>query len=245
MGQYDIRIVIDCKDYNRPVDIKDVEECSGLFEDVSAQRGVIVCPAGFTKKAKIRAQQFQIDLYSPVDTDPHKWQARLKVPTVCDFRDAKISFGFSVTAPFPFELPNDFIRNTRVTDAQSGDDLGTMLSIASRQWDAGKYPTEVGEHEEIPLLPNPLKMDNGYAMQIPVNLFVGLTVSQTLFFGQFPITRLSGFHDAISGGIITNAFEVGLLSLEEVHKWRKLADISEAPVKPVLQLSGLYGWSED
>jgi hypothetical protein len=34
VGQYDVRIVLDCKDYNQPVDIKDVEECAGLFEDV-------------------------------------------------------------------------------------------------------------------------------------------------------------------------------------------------------------------
>jgi hypothetical protein len=47
IGQYDIKIVIECKDYKTPVDIKDVESCSGLFEDVRAQRGVIVCPAGF------------------------------------------------------------------------------------------------------------------------------------------------------------------------------------------------------
>jgi hypothetical protein len=245
VGQYDIRIVIDCKDYKTPVDIKDVEECSGLFEDVAAQRGVIVCPAGFTKNAKARAQQLQIDLYSPVDTDPHKWQARLKAPAVCDFREARISFGVAVTAPHPFALPNDFMRTSRVTDAQSGEDLGTMLSIASREWNSGRYPTEVGEHERIPILPKALQMDNGYGAQIPVALTVGLLVSQTLFYGQFPITRLSGFHDAIGNGIITNAFEIGLLSLKEVHNWRKLSDISEAPVKPVLKLSGLYGWSED
>lgn len=244
IGQYEIRIVIDCKDYKTPVDIKDVEECYGLFEDVAAQRGVIVCPAGFTKNAKTRAQHLQIDLYSPVDTSPHKWQARLKVPTICDFRDAKISFGVSVTSPYPCMLPNDFMRTARVTDAHTGEELGTMLSIATGQWDAGLYPSEVGEHERIPMLPKPLKMDNGYAMQIPVDLTIGLQVTQTLFYGQFPITRLSGFHDAIRGGIITNAFEVGLLSLEEVHTWRKLSDISEAPVKPVLKLSGLYGWSE-
>jgi hypothetical protein len=99
VGQYDVRIVLDCKDYKHPIDIKDVEECAGLFDDVSAMKGVMVCPAGFTKNAKARAQQLQIDLYSPVDTQPHKWQARLKIPAVCDFRDARISFGVSVTAP--------------------------------------------------------------------------------------------------------------------------------------------------
>jgi Restriction endonuclease len=246
VGQYDIRIVIDCKDYKTPVDIKDVEECSGLFEDVSAQRGVIVCPAGFTKNAKIRAQQLQIDLYSPVDTDPHKWQARLKIPSVCDFRQAKISFGVSCSAPYPFKLPGDFIHSAVVTDAQTGGELGSMLSIASKEWDEGRYPKEPGEHERVPLLPNPLKMDNGHGTQIPVDLTVGLLVEQHIYYGQFPIIRLSGFHDAISDGIISNAFTVGLLSLEEVtSQWRRLTGISEAPVKPVLTLTGLYGWAAD
>lgn len=245
VGQYDIRIIIDCKDYKTPVDIKGVEECSRLFEDVSAQRGVIVCPAGFTKNAKARAQQLQIDLYSPVDTDPHKWQARLKAPAICEFREAVMSFGFSQSAPYPLLLRNDFFRMSRVTDAELGEDLGTMVSIASRRWNSGEYPIEVGEHKDVPISSRPVKMDNGYGMQVPVDLTVTLEVSQTLFFGQFPITRLSGFHDAIGDGIITNAFEVGLLSLEEVHRWRKLSDVCEAPVKPVLHLRGLYGWSDD
>src|ERR1700761_8154632 len=130
VGQYDVRIVLDCKDYKPPVDIKDVEECTGLFEDVSAMRGVIVCPAGFTKNAKARAQQLQIDLYSPVDTEPHKWQARLKVPAVCDFREARMSFGVSTTGG-PFRLPSDFMTASKVTDAETDEELGTAYSIAS------------------------------------------------------------------------------------------------------------------
>jgi Restriction endonuclease len=246
VGQYDIRIVIDCKDYKAPVDIKDVEECSGLFDDVSAQRGVIVCPAGFTKNAKARAQQLQIDLYSPVDTDPHKWQVRLKVPCVCDFREAKISFGVRASSPHPFSLPGDFIQSTLVTDAETGAELGSMWSIASKEWNEGRYPMEPGEHGRVPLLSKPVKMDNGHGMHIPINLDVGLLVEQHLFFGQFPIIRLSGFHDAISDGIITNAFTLGLLSPEEVtSQWRRLTSMSEAPVKPVLTLTGLYGWSAE
>ena len=92
----------------------------------------------------------------------------------------------------------------------------------------------------------PLKMDNGHGIEIPVDLDVGLLVEQHLYFGQFPIIRLSGFHDAIADDIITNAFTVGLFSLKEVtSRWRRLASMSEAPVKPVLILTGLYGWSED
>lgn len=245
IGQYDLRIVIDCKDYKHPVDIKGVEECAGLFEDVSAHRGVIVCPAGFTKNAKARAQQLQIDLYSPADTEPHKWQARLKMPAVCDFRSAKISFGVIVSAPKPFMLRDDFITTYKITDANTGADLGTYLSIASDEWNAGRYNVEPGEHKRVPVLPTPVMMENGYGEQIPVELTIGLLVTQTLFYGQFPVTKLSGFKDEIGGGIITNAFEVGLLSLDEVHTWRKLDDLSQAPVKPVITMFGLYSWYDE
>ena len=47
IGQYEIQIVIDCKDYARPVNVKGVEEFYGLLDDVGAQRGVLVCPQGF------------------------------------------------------------------------------------------------------------------------------------------------------------------------------------------------------
>jgi predicted Mrr-cat superfamily restriction endonuclease len=78
IGQYEMKIVIDSKDYKVPVDVKGVEEFYGLVTDVGANKGVLVCPAGFTKAAKERAEGFLIDLYRPVDTGDHKWKA-----TVC------------------------------------------------------------------------------------------------------------------------------------------------------------------
>ena len=82
VGQYDIRIIIDCKDHKNPVDVKGalVGEFYSLFEDVGVQKGVLVCPAGFTKAAKNLAQDKLLDLYSPVDTGPHKWRAKPIVP---------------------------------------------------------------------------------------------------------------------------------------------------------------------
>src|SRR5882672_5121009 len=42
VGQYHIRIVIDCKDYKTPIDVKGVEEFIGLAEDVGANKGAII-----------------------------------------------------------------------------------------------------------------------------------------------------------------------------------------------------------
>ena len=45
IGQYTMRIVIDCKDYSKPIDVKGVEEFNGLVQDVRAHKGALVCPS--------------------------------------------------------------------------------------------------------------------------------------------------------------------------------------------------------
>jgi hypothetical protein len=123
----EIQIIIDCKDYNRPVDVKGVEEFDGLLRDVGAQKGVLVCPKGFTETAKARAAGLQIDLYSPVDTDAHKWQASVTIPALCDFRSAAMSFALSTTAPAPFKLFDEFYSKHIIFDSE-GKPLGTALA---------------------------------------------------------------------------------------------------------------------
>ncbi len=243
VGQYEIRIVIECKDQARPVDVKGVEAFYGLLGDVGGQKGVLVCPSGFTRTAKARAEGLQIDLYSPVDTEPHKWQARVAVPALCDFRSAAMSFRILNRGPYSFQMPNDFFQQNRLYDDE-GSHRGTALENAVDKWNNGEYPTEVGEHRRLPILDKvTVNTDNGYGKVVPVDLSVSLVVQKDLYFGQFPITELSGFKDELRGGIITNAFTVGLLSPEDVEReWKRISDVDQAPVKPVVTLTGLVCW---
>ncbi len=243
IGQYEIQIVIDCKDYARPVDVKGVEEFYGLLSDVGAQKGVLVCPKGFSEAAKTRAEGWQIDLYSPVDTDPHKWQAKPAIPALCDFRTAAMAFGVSMSAPLPFTMPPDFIANNIVYDKEKNE-LGTMLVNAMDKWNEGRFPSELGEHPGLPIFDTlEVMTDNGHGMIVPVEMYVSLHVERLLYFGQFPIRQISGFKDELSGGIITNAFTVGILSPDEVERdWQKINTEEEAPINPVIHLAGLVGW---
>ena len=61
VGQYKIQIVIDCKDHKKPIDVKGVGEFYTLMTDVRAQKGVLVCPTGFSAAAKTLAKTKQID----------------------------------------------------------------------------------------------------------------------------------------------------------------------------------------
>lgn len=56
-GESHKRIIVEAKFQKRPIDIKTVEEFEGMMRDVNAQRGILVCPNGYTKSAFRRAQE--------------------------------------------------------------------------------------------------------------------------------------------------------------------------------------------
>jgi hypothetical protein len=243
IGQYEMRIIIDCKDHASPVDVNGVGEFLGVINDVGAQKGAMVCPKGFTEAAKAYAKKAQIELYSPVDTDPHKWQIKATAPMICDFRGMKISFGISVSAPVPFTMPYNYFSELVVYD-ENDNPLGTPLEVALKRWEAGELPTEPGKHEDIPNFPVAVtRVDNGYGMRIPVKLTISLIVYQELYFGQLPIVKIRGLKDEHTGLVITNAFTTGNLRPEDVQKnWLRLEPGQTPPLPPLLTAQGLYCW---
>lgn len=246
IGQYDIKIVIDCKDYKHPVDVKGVEEFAGLLDDVGAQRGVLVCPAGFSSNAKTRAAGLQIDLYSPVDTEPHKWQASPTMPAICDFRVAAIGFGVSTSAPLPFRIMPGFFSDNVVFD-QDGNELGTCYTKMVERWNGGELADKLGVAEDIPIFGDQsVQTDNGYGQLCPVKLYAHIAVHEQLFSGQLPIRKMSGFKDEMTGLVITNAFSIGLLDPEEISaNWKPIKSEDELEVRPVIRLQGVVCWDED
>jgi hypothetical protein len=243
IGQYEMLIVLDCKDHARPVDVIGVEAFHELLDDVGAHKGALVCPTGFTKAAKERATGYGVDLYSPVDTDPHKWQVMVAVPMLCDFRTAQIAFEIQAPAPKPFSMPYDFFNALMAFDSESKRELGIPMLVAMARWINGEFPTEPGEHEHLPLYGTPTVMvDNGYNDLVPVEIFVHLLVQQRLFFGALPIKRISGFKDELSGHLIANAFTTGIINPAEVETtWIQLRSEQDAPQPPLIKLVGLVG----
>jgi hypothetical protein len=246
IGQYEINIVIDCKDYKHPVDVKGVEEFSGLLDDVGAQKGVLVCPVGFTANAKRRAEGLQIDLYSPVDTDPHKWQVSPTIPALCDFRIAAFSFGLSCSAPMPFMIRSNFFNENKVFDENSNE-LGTCYGKIVDRWNSGELSDNIGITERVNIFGDiPVLTDNGYGQLCPVSLYVGIEVREQLFSGQLPIMQMSGFKDELTGHVITNAFSVGLLDPQEIdEKWQPVKSEDELAIKPVIRLQGVVCWDSN
>ncbi len=242
IGQLSMTIAIECKDLSSPADVKVIDGFHTVIDDIAAHKGILVCPSGFTKAAKEMAKSYQIELYSPVDTEPHKWTVKPFLPAIFDFIDAGIAFGISQSEPLPFKIPYDFF-NLTVYD-EDGNEIGNTWECTIKKWNEGAFPTEVGVHDNINVFGDQItKIDNGYGQLTRVKLYISLHVRSTLFLGELPISEISGFRDEQTGDVITNAFTTGLISPEEVEKnWKKVGSIEDAPIKPFMILQGLVGW---
>jgi hypothetical protein len=244
IGRYEFLIVIDCKDHSRKLDVRGVGEFYDLVTDVGAHRGVLVCPKGFTSGALSRAKELQIDLYSPVDTDPHKWKVKATVPCIVDYRSAAISFSLSVSSPHPWVLPQDFLNSSMIYNDKD-EPLGTIVETGFNNWFEGKYPTEPGVHEDQPIFGsedtftnvNPKSTEKG-----PITLSANVHVTQRFYFGHAEIPKISGFFDHHSGGVITNAFEVFVNHDEVEESWQIIDKIEDAPVRPLFISTGLVAY---
>ncbi|MFA7379843.1 MAG: restriction endonuclease [Bacteroidia bacterium] len=71
IGGNDIKIIIDCKLYNKKVDVKDVESFISMAADIGAEKGLMITEQGYTEAALQRAfnnpDHIELDIYSLKD----------------------------------------------------------------------------------------------------------------------------------------------------------------------------------
>jgi len=236
IGQYDILIAIDCKDYQYPLDVKDIEEFLGLVKDIRANKGVMVASNGFTDTAKRIGEKSGLNLYRLVDTQAHDWQTYVTIPVICDFRRIqKYRFVIpnSVASFLPSMDPNEIV--------VYGLDYARQVTIKDLiqiQWNSGKLPSEPGEHRSIPLT----KVITSFTKDevFEADIFADIVVERRYFFGQLPLIQGRGFINEYTGGLMTPGFTTDWLDAAEVERsWRQLDSIDEIAVNPVLRLVAL------
>jgi hypothetical protein len=107
VGQFDRLIVMDCKDYKKPVDIGDIEQFIGMVGDVGAQKGAMISTSGFSKAAQRRATEAGIDLFAlsmPRVRTGEPTSARPSYGTSRFSRE--LSFRLHLGGPFSRSLPS-------------------------------------------------------------------------------------------------------------------------------------------
>ncbi len=232
IGQYEILIAIDCKDYKVPVDVKDIEEFIGLVKDIRANKGVMVAANGFTDTAKRIGGKAGLNLYRLIDTEAHDWQTYVSIPVICDFR--RMRFQFIIPQFLASVDPREIV----LYDSNHNR-LGTTETLLLTRWNSGELPSELGEHKNITVSKVPTKVSYG-GQFLEVNILANIMVKCRLFFGELPLIQVRGFADEYDGHIITRECTTGWLDVGEVERdWRQLASFDEIAIKPVIILTAL------
>lgn len=240
VGQFNLLIVIDCKDYSHPIDVKNVEEFLGLVEDVGANKGALVASAGFSKTAKKRAQDAGVDVYSLVDVEDHDWKSYVAIPVVCDFR----GFGMS---RFIIRSSNAILAEIAQQDPRLipiyGQDhtyIGTPLTLLWAMWNRREISEEPGlRRSSLNLNPIFVKAQDGRFEYIEI--ISEFEILRKLYFGELPLTKFSGFRDEATGKlllpgkteIITDYIDV----VDVETNWQRIPSLKTLAVKPLMTLT--------
>lgn len=240
VGQYELLIIIDCKDNKRPVDVKGVESFIGLTKDVGANKGAIISAKGFTKSAYRRAIDAGVDLYTLVDAEAEEWQSYLTAPILLDLRSfTERTFHFSDLEPGANIEIQGNKRPAIYLYRENGDVIDSIHNLFNRKWQDGAFPIEPGEYDNLELVEGQAFLKGNNRLQ-PVNVMVSFTVEKILLFGQVPIVKGKGLLDNAQKQLIrsenfsTASLGIDGIRLVEVEKnWRRIESSDELAIDPV------------
>ena len=210
VAQYEILVVIDCKDYKRPVDIKKMGEFITTVQDVRANKGAIISSSGFTKNAITLATQKGIDTLRLVDTGSKNWKAYVSIPTLLErtyLKTYSLRFNFKSRPRLVMTTDLSFLQ----VFSEDGTLLGTVGEILGRKWNKEGIPHEPGEYEVL-LVKNGLFSGGEEMTEATLKATVG--VARDFYFGQLPID-VRGFKNEQTGGLITRE-----LTTESIEPFR-------------------------
>jgi hypothetical protein len=248
VAQFPILVVIDCKDYAVPVNVKSIEEFAGLVEDVRANKGVMVASNGFTPAAVSVAKNKGIDTLCLIDSKGVDWKTFVTVPLLIE--DTSIE-QYSLTVSgvgrsiLPY-APEELVELPMQAD--DGTSLGTPLKVMHRKWNKEQIPHEPGIHD-VGLGKQVSVEYDGVKSKIDITAHV--VVKRNFYLGPLQVYT-QGFHDAQTGSLITkelrtDSINAGAIARGEVPGWKRLDVTDGSTVRAMMRLavSSAYGDEDD
>jgi Restriction endonuclease len=249
VGQYPILIVIDCKDYAEPLDVKDVESFSGMVKDVRANRGALITSSSFTKAALNLAQNHGIDTFRLVDTETVDWKSLAAIPCLLDRTYIHgFMYRFGAVGAEHIKIPVSPDEQSRLEFySVDGAKQGTLRAMVERKWDKAEMPREQGDHV-VQLGQHLITRFRDIESHQKIDAIV--RVNRTFYFGPLPV-KLRGLQNMQTGGVITRAVTTDFIEFHKIatgqdKNWKQIDDPSQlAVLKPAITLGYCDVYSDD
>lgn len=236
VGQFDLLIVVDCKDHADKLDIKVVEEFTAMVSDVRANKGAIIASRGFTPAAITYAKHHGIDTYQLVDAESLDWNGYASIPALL-ITEGFAGYTFRIHHPPLFHIgQSDVTENTMVYTA-SGSAIGRIYDLIVTAW--RDVRRDLFGDQVVTLCPSGF-IDVDSKKVGPVLIEASIRNERKLYFGNWPV-RIGGLNDVQSGKkitqeVVTTALDMEKLIAGELPFWHEIESEGDLATIPSLRL---------
>lgn len=236
IGQYDILVVIECKDYKRPVDVSTVEAFVTKLRDVRANKGAIISGKGFSKAATSLAAKHGIETFRYVDTQSKDWKAYMAINAAAE---VVVMTRYQFQVSDFVELPGDFVQTVPDLEIYSPDDsmpIGKVRDILFSKWNENKVPEEEGLQEIVLVERGLIGHQRGSLYRATIKAVI--EVERKFYFGPLPVD-LIGLHNQQTGGVVTRSFTTEPIEIEklftgQLEGWRQVPRRDDLAISPLM-----------
>jgi hypothetical protein len=239
VAQYNLLIVIECKDEARPLDVGTIGKFASLLQDVEANKGVMISTSGYTPAAIELARHRGIVTRTYIDTEGLDWHSELSISALIESRSIKSwQARFSAISGFEWDHPNDDKSLPLIeTYAEDGTERGPIIILLGKAWHGDEALQEPGVQQV--LLAEHALIDVG-GRRVHTRIEATLVVRQSFHSGQLPV-RMTGFRDEHDGSLSTSSlqiepFEPAQLISGHVPGWVELQSEKEVAVKAMFRV---------
>jgi hypothetical protein len=237
VGQFDVSIVIDCKDYKDRVDVKDVEAFIAMIEDLAVTKGAIVSASGFSEPAIRRAKDAGIDTYELIATGDHPWAKLLSIPALIrDLRVDNYTFTFQMTGAGTALRIQDW-RYLKLYRSD-GQFIDCPLNLLIDRWNGRLIATNPGTHKMQPLSGVETFAESADDQLFRLDIYVNYTVEEELRIGRIPLKDMRGFVNNQSGQISSRGFTTEIFDAATIGEdWEVVASLNKLAAQPILVMT--------
>lgn len=184
INDVDLLYLVQCKDHNKPADIKIIGEFSSVIRDVGASKGFLVCTSGFAKTIHQYANNLGIELVTVEDINSDKWKVEIQIPIIYIWKKFEILYTGSITVNNELAEKNKSdLQITKNDFEEISFDFGnnSLQLIDYLNWIIEKDKINVEQTKSI-ILSDPKLLLKFANIWVPVEINVSFTTESIYYF---------------------------------------------------------------
>jgi hypothetical protein len=206
IGDFNLRIAIECKNYKKPLNVKTIESIVGLFNDIAANKGVIFSTSGYSPAAMNTAISAGIDLFTLKGSEFNNINEDIgQIPLLLDLRLIE-AYRLAIATKTNLAIKTDRIATTRLCHAD-GSPAETVRDRLIQSWNNGKLPISTGTHDDIQLFEENVFINNEGEL-VPAMPMVSLLIQRKLYKGKLNKQDLKAVFDNLKERIVYEEFKI-------------------------------------